>query len=88
MLITTHFVVCGPGFGLLVNVAHIYLSGYQALYKKGILHRDISVNNVLIGKPGAPIPNRGVIIDLDMAIELDRTNSLFDVDFKTVSRLL
>ena len=34
------------------------------------------------------MPDRGVIIDLDMAIELDRTSSLFDTDFKTVSRLL
>ena len=65
-----------------------YLSGYKNLYERGILHRDISVNNLLIGKLGDPAPNRGVIIDLDMAIELDRASSLFEVDFKTVRRVL
>ena len=65
-----------------------YPSGYHNLCKAGILHRDISVNNILIGKPGAPSPNRGVIIDMDMAIELERAHSLHEADFKTVSRIL
>ncbi|KJA22611.1 hypothetical protein HYPSUDRAFT_125198, partial [Hypholoma sublateritium FD-334 SS-4] len=72
--------------GELLGAYHDALCGYQNLYKAGILHRDISVNDVLIGKPGAPAPNRGVIIDLDMAIELERTSSLYIVDFKTGTR--
>ena len=62
-----------------------YPSGYHNLCKAGILHRDISVNNILIGKHGAPSQNRGVIIDMDISMELERTRSLYDIDFKTVS---
>ncbi len=85
----TLFVVCvssffGSSFLSLIS----YLSGYKNLYDRGILHRDVSVNNLLIGKPGASAPNRGVIIDLDMSIELSRTRSLKDIDFKTVSSTL
>jgi serine/threonine protein kinase len=62
------------------------VAGHQNLWTKGILHRDISVNNVLIGKPGAEVGNRGVVIDLDMAIRLERTESLASVDFRTGTR--
>ena len=61
-----------------------YALGYHNLYKEGILHRDISVNNILIGKPGVLSQNRGIIVDLDMAIKSDRTNS----DVMTVSCIL
>ena len=59
--------------------------GHQNLWGASILHRDVSVNNVLIGKPNAEFGNRGVLIDLDMAILLARTESLASVDFRTVS---
>ena len=59
--------------------------GHQNLWGAGILHRDVSANNVLIGKPGAEVGNRGVLIDMDMAILIDRMESLASVDFRTVS---
>ena len=59
--------------------------GHRNLWDNGILHRDISVNNILVGQPNAKPGNRGVLIDLDMAIRLDRTDTLATVDFRTVS---
>ncbi len=59
-------VVCASDLPELLTARLTYGSvGYRELYRSGILHRDISVNNVLIGKLGAAFPNRGVIIDLD-----------------------
>ena len=43
------------------------MSGHRNLYRKGILHRDISHNNVLLGKENAPVGDRGVLIDFDAA---------------------
>ena len=59
--------------------------GHQNLWNAGILHRDVSINNVLIGKPDAEVGNRGVLIDMDMAILLARKGPLASVDFRTVS---
>ena len=85
-LTTMLSVVCASDLLEILTARLIYdPAGYRELYRSGILHRDISVNNVLIGKPGAVFPNRGVIIDLDMAIWLDRKKSLYGIDFKTVS---
>ena len=36
--------------------------------KKGTLHRDISIYNILLGKTGADPGYRGVLIDFDMAV--------------------
>ena len=58
--------------------------GHRNLWEAGILHRDVSINNVLIGRSNAEAGNRGVLIDLDMAIRLNRTESLAGVDFRTV----
>ncbi|RXW20939.1 hypothetical protein EST38_g4920 [Candolleomyces aberdarensis] len=44
------------------------IAGHMELHKKGTLHRDVSIHNVLFGKPGAEPGCRGVLIDLDMAI--------------------
>ena len=59
--------------------------GHRNLWQAGILHGDVSINNVLIRKPNAEVGNRGVLIDMDMAILLDRMESLASVDFRTVS---
>jgi len=40
-----------------------------------------------MGKENAPVGNRGLVIDLDMAILLNRVGSLAGVDFRTVSWL-
>jgi serine/threonine protein kinase len=46
------------------------------LYMKGILHRDVSIANILLGKKGdgsEPPPGFcGVLIDLHMAIKVGR----------------
>lgn len=44
------------------------LTGYESLHNKGYLHRDISINNLLI----SPDEKRAFIIDLDLAIKLSR----------------
>ncbi|TFK61121.1 hypothetical protein BDN72DRAFT_965343 [Pluteus cervinus] len=46
------------------------------LWERNILHRDISINNVLFGKDGALPGSRGVLIDLDRAIRTDVKESL------------
>ncbi|KAJ2915683.1 hypothetical protein MD484_g4716, partial [Candolleomyces efflorescens] len=47
------------------------IQAHQTLYTMGILHRDITFNNILIGIRGFESEDgeRGVLIDLDMAIE-------------------
>ncbi|KAJ2914083.1 hypothetical protein MD484_g6330, partial [Candolleomyces efflorescens] len=44
------------------------IAGHRALVKKGTLHRDVSIQNVLLGKPGAEPGDRGILIDFDIAI--------------------
>ncbi|KAJ2914090.1 hypothetical protein MD484_g6303, partial [Candolleomyces efflorescens] len=43
------------------------IAGHRRLFKKGLLHRDVSAQNVLFGQPGAEEGDRGVLIDLDMS---------------------
>ncbi|CAA7267330.1 unnamed protein product [Cyclocybe aegerita] len=43
---------------------------HRNLWNRDILHRDVSLNNVLLGKPNAPAGQRGILIDLDMAVKL------------------
>ncbi|TEB28386.1 hypothetical protein FA13DRAFT_1815909 [Coprinellus micaceus] len=40
---------------------------HQRLLERGVLHRDISLGNILFGNPDAPEGERGVLIDLDLA---------------------
>jgi hypothetical protein len=42
--------------------------GHMELLKRGILHRDVSLRNILKGRPGAGPGDRGILIDLDLAI--------------------
>ncbi|KIM49675.1 hypothetical protein M413DRAFT_113979 [Hebeloma cylindrosporum] len=62
------------------------IAGHQNLWNANILHRDITLNNILIGLPGSTEGSRGVIIDFDMAIWPTRTMSLAEVDFPTGTR--
>ncbi|KAF8971748.1 hypothetical protein BDZ97DRAFT_1784905 [Flammula alnicola] len=48
------------------------IAGHQNLWNVGILHCDISIDNILLGKPEAQIGYRGILIDLDMATWLNR----------------
>lgn len=64
----------------------IYFSGHLGLFKAGILHRDVSVNNILLGRPGAVNGWRGVLIDLDMAIYYNDPERVpTKADYRTVS---
>ncbi|KAF9549927.1 hypothetical protein CPC08DRAFT_648057, partial [Agrocybe pediades] len=60
-------------------------TGHKNLWDIGILHRDISINNILIAHSGK-VQQRGTLIDLDMAISINRTDSLADTDFRTGTR--
>ncbi|RXW17451.1 hypothetical protein EST38_g8398 [Candolleomyces aberdarensis] len=51
------------------------IAGHMELYKEGTLHRDVSIYNVLLGKPDAEPGYRGILIDLDMAIRRNRGSS-------------
>ena len=45
-----------------------YLQGYRTAYEKGVIHRDMSVGNILINRlPQDTKGNRGFIIDFDHA---------------------
>ncbi|KAJ2936992.1 hypothetical protein H1R20_g97, partial [Candolleomyces eurysporus] len=61
------------------------IQAHQVLYSMGILHRDITFNNILIGIKGFESEDgeRGVIIDLDMAIENIRPILDICKDFRT-----
>lgn len=43
------------------------LPGYRNLRKKSIIHRDISMHNILLGLRNVTLGFRGVLIDFDMA---------------------
>jgi serine/threonine protein kinase len=57
------------------------------LLKRGILHRDISPQNILAGKPGAQQGDRGVLIDLDLAIRYPADGVDTPADWWIVSAL-
>ncbi|KAF6743500.1 hypothetical protein DFP72DRAFT_1020223 [Ephemerocybe angulata] len=56
---------------------------HLALFRLSILHRDITAENILLGLPGASRGERGILIDLDMAIWIGRDISEVNVDEKT-----
>jgi serine/threonine protein kinase len=55
---------CGAFLGRKLT---LILTAYHTLVEKGILHRDISENNVLINLVG----DDGILIDLDMSKDLE-----------------
>ncbi|KAF6760702.1 hypothetical protein DFP72DRAFT_1091891 [Ephemerocybe angulata] len=59
--------------------------GHQSLLHKGILHRDIGMNNILLGLPQAKPGCRGIIIDLDMAVWIIKNMPKPNQDARTAS---
>ncbi|KAF6746215.1 hypothetical protein DFP72DRAFT_1175729 [Ephemerocybe angulata] len=43
------------------------IAAHRDLLSKSVLHRDVSVHNILLGAENAPPGRRGILIDLDMA---------------------
>ncbi|KAL1742499.1 hypothetical protein HDZ31DRAFT_65919 [Schizophyllum fasciatum] len=62
------------------------VKGLRNLWRIWILHRDVSIHNILLGVPGAQDGWKGVLIDLDMAISMLRERSDLGVDFRTGTR--
>ncbi|GKU22662.1 unnamed protein product, partial [Fusarium langsethiae] len=48
------------------------IQGHESLYKAGLLHRDISVNNLMINEDGDNPSWSSFLIDLDLAIKESR----------------
>lgn len=59
---------------LLESIAQC-VAGHEALYKVNILHRDISINNLMINTDRSNPSLLGFLIDLDHAIEISRESS-------------
>ncbi|TEB22079.1 hypothetical protein FA13DRAFT_1641889, partial [Coprinellus micaceus] len=59
----------------------------DALVGKRILHRDVSMLNLLLGRPNAPEGYRGILIDLDMDICTEDSKSTFTPDPNTGTRM-
>ncbi|CAA7262392.1 unnamed protein product [Cyclocybe aegerita] len=62
------------------------VAGHQRLWDRNIIHRDISVNNILIGEEGAEEGWRGLLIDMDMAVRWQQAATMAAVDFRTGTR--
>ncbi|KAF6760811.1 hypothetical protein DFP72DRAFT_1165929 [Ephemerocybe angulata] len=43
------------------------IQGHLNLLRAGVLHSDVSMDNILLGEEGSDVGHRGVLIDLDMA---------------------
>ncbi|KAF9538000.1 hypothetical protein CPC08DRAFT_824666 [Agrocybe pediades] len=57
------------------------IRGHKNLWDRGVLHRDIGINNILITHSDT-VPHGGTLIDLDMAVWIDRANSPEAKDFR------
>ncbi|KAJ2916715.1 hypothetical protein MD484_g3716, partial [Candolleomyces efflorescens] len=62
------------------------IAGHRSLLAKGVIHRDVSPNNILLGCPEADEGHRGVLIDLDIASKRDAPFDLIRADYKTGTR--
>ena len=54
-------------------------AGHYNLYRKGIVHGNISPDNILLGKEGAAVDSRGVLVDLDHAKHVSRGRTHEDI---------
>ncbi|KAI1418834.1 hypothetical protein F5Y12DRAFT_721593 [Xylaria sp. FL1777] len=48
------------------------IQGHESLYKAGLLHRDISINNLMINEGDKKPSLSSFLIDLDLAVKVDR----------------
>ena len=51
------------------------LAGHESLYRAGLLHRDISINNLIINEDPSNLSWQSFLIDLDLAIEIKRDDA-------------
>ncbi|KAJ2914305.1 hypothetical protein MD484_g6101, partial [Candolleomyces efflorescens] len=58
------------------------IDGHRQLYLKKILHRDIALENIMLGRFDAPTGSRGALIGLDMAILSKRNVANSSTDWK------
>ncbi|RXW20938.1 hypothetical protein EST38_g4921 [Candolleomyces aberdarensis] len=61
------------------------IEGHKNLSLKETLHRDIILDNILLGRPGAEKGSRGMLMGLDMAIVNERNASNISADWKTTT---
>ncbi|KAF6760677.1 kinase-like domain-containing protein [Ephemerocybe angulata] len=54
--------------------------GHYNLLSKSVLHRDVSLQNILLGVPDSPVGLRGILIDLDLAIWTHSPRAEIQVD--------
>ncbi|KDR85780.1 hypothetical protein GALMADRAFT_52865, partial [Galerina marginata CBS 339.88] len=62
------------------------IAGHQNLWNAGILHRDVSINNILIGLPGSKPGYRGLLIDLDLSVWTDPRRNPAELEIRTGTR--
>lgn len=55
----------------LIRAFHDAITGHRSLFENGILHRDVSINNIMINLADQPRADGlgGFLIDLDLAVE-------------------
>ncbi|KAL7784943.1 hypothetical protein V8C37DRAFT_394987 [Trichoderma ceciliae] len=58
----------------LLEALECCIRGHESLKQSGLLHRDISINNVMIDEDG-PADRKGFLIDLDLAVKIERTEN-------------
>ena len=63
--------------------------GHRNLWNKGVLHRNISINNIALGQDGARPGNTGVLIGLyHSAVIWESSKKLELADYRIVSRII
>ncbi|TEB22108.1 hypothetical protein FA13DRAFT_1569757, partial [Coprinellus micaceus] len=72
-----------------LQLLHAFLDvliGHRELFERGILHRDISILNILLGPAEASEGHRGALIDLEMAAYVEDCKSVLPADPHTGTR--